>query len=397
MENPKIRFKGFTKDWEQRKLIDYLEVSSEKNRDNRFTKEDVLSVSGEYGIVNQIEFQGRSFVGASVSNYGVVENGDVVYTKSPLKSNPYGIIKTNKGIPGIVSTLYAVYKPKEITDSKFVQIYFELDSRMNSYMHPLVNKGAKNDMKVSAENALKGMVSFPKKDEQEMISLYFSTIDHLITLHQRKCEQTKNLKKYMLQKMFPQNGAKVPEIRFNGFTHDWEQRKFSDIASRESVSRESSYDLPSLEYEDVIAEEGRLNKDISLKENIKKGIVFDGSQVLYGKLRPYLHNWLNPDFSGVAVGDWWVLKPNNADKSFIYRLIQTQRFDDIANQSAGSKMPRADWNLVSNTEFAIPVSQEEQEKIGEYFSSLDHLITLHQRKCDELKKMKKFMLQNMFI
>ena len=185
---PEIRFDGFTYDWEQRKLIDYLEVSSEKNRDNRFTKEDVLSVSGEYGIVNQIEFQGRSFAGASVSNYGVVENGDVVYTKSPLKSNPYGIIKTNKGIPGIVSTLYAVYKPKEITDSKFVQIYFELDSRMNSYMHPLVNKGAKNDMKVSAENALKGMVSFPKKDEQEMISLYFSTIDHLITLHQRQTD-----------------------------------------------------------------------------------------------------------------------------------------------------------------------------------------------------------------
>lgn len=199
---PEIRFNGFTHDWEQRKLIDYLEVSSEKNRDNRFTKEDVLSVSGEYGIVNQIEFQGRSFAGASVSNYGVVENGDVVYTKSPLKSNPYGIIKTNKGIPGIVSTLYAVYKPKEITDSKFVQIYFELDSRMNSYMHPLVNKGAKNDMKVSAENALKGMVSFPKKDEQEMISLYFSTIDHLITLHQRKCDELKKMKKFMLQNMF---------------------------------------------------------------------------------------------------------------------------------------------------------------------------------------------------
>ena len=187
-----------------------------------------------------------------------------------------------------------------------------------------------------------------------------------------------------------------PKIRFKGFTKDWEQRKFSDIASRESVSRESSYDLPSLEYEDVIAEEGRLNKDISLKENIKKGIVFDGSQVLYGKLRPYLHNWLNPDFSGVAVGDWWVLKPNNADKSFIYRLIQTQRFDDIANQSAGSKMPRADWNLVSNTEFAVPVSQEEQEKIGEYFSSLDHIITLHQRKCEQTKNLKKYMLQKMF-
>ena len=100
---------------------------------------------------------------------------------------------------------------------------------------------------------------------------------------------------------------------------------------------------------------------------------------MYGKLRPYLHNWLNPDFSGVAVGDWWVLKPNNANKSFIYRLIQTQRFDDISNQSVGSKMPRADWNLVSNAEFAVPVSLEEQEKIGEYFSNLDNLITLHQR------------------
>ena len=201
-QKPEIRFYGFTDDWEQRKLIDYLEVSTQKNSDNRFTKEDVLSVSGECGIVNQIEFQGRSFAGASVSNYGVVETGDVVYTKSPLKSNPYGIIKANKGISGIVSTLYAVYKPKEIVDSEFVQIYFELDSRMNSYMHPLVNKGAKNDMKVSAENALKGMVSFPCKNEQKMISTYFSTLDHLITLHQRKCDKLKEIKKYMLQNMF---------------------------------------------------------------------------------------------------------------------------------------------------------------------------------------------------
>ena len=262
---PNIRFKGFTDYWEQRKLIDYLEVSSEKNRDNRFTKDDVLSVSGEYGIVNQIEFQGRSFAGASVSNYGVVENGDVVYTKSPLKSNPYGIIKTNKGIPGIVSTLYAVYKPKEITDSKFVQIYFELDSRMNSYMHPLVNKGAKNDMKVSAENALKGMVSFPKKDEQEMISLYFSSLDNLIALHQRKCDETKKLKKFMLQKMFPKKDAKKPEIRFAGFTDDWEQRKLGEILiglqnntlSRADLSNETGV-AKNVHYGDVLIKFGEV-------------------------------------------------------------------------------------------------------------------------------------------
>ena len=172
-------------DWEQRKLNEYLQVSKVKNKDAAFSKEDVLSVSGDYGIVNQIEFQGRSFAGVSVAAYGVVETGDVVYTKSPLKSNPYGIIKTNKGKTGIVSTLYAVYKPLNNVHSEFVQIYFEQDARMNNYMHSLVNKGAKNDMKVSDENALKGEVFFPSKDEQIKISKYFGKIDHLIALHRR--------------------------------------------------------------------------------------------------------------------------------------------------------------------------------------------------------------------
>ena len=188
----------------------------------------------------------------------------------------------------------------------------------------------------------------------------------------------------------------VPAIRFKGFTDDWEQRKFSDIAARESSISTSTTDVPSVEYEDVTAEEGRLNKDIHLKEAVKSGITFDSSQVLYGKLRPYLHNWLNPDFKGIAVGDWWVLKPINMDKKFLYRLIQTQQFDNIANQSSGSKMPRADWNLISNSEFMVPFSKEEQSKIGRYFDNIDHLITLHQRKYDKLVKIKKSMLEKMF-
>ena len=137
----------------------------------------------------------------------------------------------------------------------------------------------------------------------------------------------------------------------------------------------------------MVAEEGRLNKDIRSKEVAKAGITFDGSQVLYGKLRPYLHNWLNPDFKGIAVGDWWVLKPVNMDKNFLYRLIQTQQFDNVANQSSGSKMPRADWNLISSSEFMLPPSKEEQSKIGGYFDELDHLITLHQCKCRVLPKL----------
>ena len=199
---PEIRFKGFTEAWEQRKLSDYLEVSNEKNTNDVYGKQDVLSVSGDYGIVNQIEFQGRSFAGASVSNYGVVHTDDIVYTKSPLNSNPYGIIKTNKSKTGIVSTLYAVYHPKKGTNSDFVQTYFEQHARMNNYMHPLVNKGAKNDMKVSAENALKGYVSFPNYEEQKAIAEAFSIIDRLITLHQRELEKLQNIKKSMLEKMF---------------------------------------------------------------------------------------------------------------------------------------------------------------------------------------------------
>ena len=241
-------------------------------------------------------------------------------------------------------------------------------------------------------------ICFPKDiREEEKIGAYYKKLDNLITLHQRKCEETKKLKKYMLQKMFPQNGQTVPEIRFAGFTDAWEQRKFSDIATRESSVCTSASDIPSVEYEDVVAEEGRLNKDIRSKEVAKAGITFDGSQVLYGKLRPYLHNWLNPDFKGIAVGDWWVLKPVNMDKNFLYRLIQTQQFDNVANQSSGSKMPRADWNLISSSEFMLPPSKEEQSKIGGYFDELDHLITLHQHKCEQLQSMKKFMLQNMFV
>lgn len=114
---------------------------------------------------------------------------------------------------------------------------------------------------------------------------------------------------------------------------------------------------------------------------MKAGIEFHTGDVLYGKLRPYLQNWLLPSFSGLAVGDFWVLQPQNVDSSFLFRLIQSSQFSEVANQSTGTKMPRADWKLVSKTVFAIPPSIKEQAMIGRYFNSLDNLITLHQRGC----------------
>ena len=154
--------------------------------------------------------------------------------------------------------------------------------------------------------------------------------------------------------------------------------------------------LPRVEYEDIISGAGRLNKDIKLKESEKVGIVFHKGDVLYGKLRPYLQNWLLASFNGLAVGDFWVLQPQNTDSSFLYRLVQSQQFDEVANQSTGTKMPRADWKLVSKTKFAMPHSVDEQAAIGAYFEHLDTLITLHQRKYEKLVNIKKSMLDKMF-
>jgi type I restriction enzyme S subunit len=134
-----------------------------------------------------------------------------------------------------------------------------------------------------------------------------------------------------------------------------------------------------VEYEDINSGQGTLNKDLSKKVSIKAGIQFQPGDVLYGKLRPYLRNWLYADFSGIAVGDFWVLRGIDVDGLFLYSLIQSDAFDEVANQSTGTKMPRSDWPLVSNTVFSLPVKVAEQRKIGEFLLHIDHLITLHQR------------------
>ena len=189
--------------------------------------------------------------------------------------------------------------------------------------------------------------------------------------------------------------SNTPKVRFAGFTGDWEQRKFDEIADRASATS-SDPALPRVEYEDIISGAGRLNKDVATKESTKVGISFHAGDVLYGKLRPYLQNWLLPTFSGLAVGDFWVLQPQNVDSAFLYRLVQSCNFDEIANQSTGTKMPRADWKLVSRAEFSVPQSIDEQALIGHYFNDLDNLITLQQREYEKLVSLKSACLDKMF-
>ena len=199
---PKIRFKGFTDAWEQRKLGDILEISTFRNGDS-YGKDDVLSVSDEYGCVNQIRFQGRSFAGADISNYKIVNTGDIVYTRSPLQAKPFGIIKVVRDETGIVSPLYMVNKAKEGNDAEFIYRIFDLPYKTNNYLSPLVRKGAKNTMNVSETEWLSGDVVVARSyEEQKSIGKYFKAFDDLITLHQRKLEKLKNVKKALLEKMF---------------------------------------------------------------------------------------------------------------------------------------------------------------------------------------------------
>ena len=399
---PEIRFEGFTDPWEQRKLNEYIETSREKNESCHFGKDDVLSVSGDYGIVNQIEFQGRSYAGTSVANYGVVHKGDVVYTKSPLRINPYGIIKTNRGNDGIVSTLYAVYHPTEKTHPDFVQVYFEQNARMNNYMAPLVSKGAKNDMKVSAENALKGAVTFPGIKEQEVIASYFSQLDDLITLHQRKYDKLCTVKKSMLDKMFPKPGETVPEIRFEGFTDPWEQRKLGELYSLVSEKNDLTFGRESI----ISVANMYFNANVNVTDeqylrtyNVMRlgDIAFEGHSNKEFSHGRFVENYIG---DGIVSHIFTVLRPRvpfdvnywryaiNNEKLMRLSLIRSTKASTMMHDLVPSDFLRE----------AIPTpTLAEQKEIGAFLVGLDHLITLHQRKLELLRNIKKSLLDRMFV
>ena len=305
---------------------------------------------------------------ADVYNGALLQDGDIIIADT-AEDETTGKACEISNLQGsvIVSGLHTmVCRPRNRMALGYLGYYLN----SNAYHHQLLPlmQGIKV-LSLSRSNIQKTSVSYPTAvKEQQHIAYYFSQLDNLITLHQRKCVF-----------LFGFFQAFISMI-FTASTFSWEQRKFEEIAVRSSVIC-SDANLPRVEYEDIVSGAGRLNKDIYAKQSSKSGIAFHRGDVLYGKLRPYLQNWLLPTFDGLAVGDFWVLQPQNADSSFLYRLIQSRQFDEVANQSTGTKMPRADWKLVSKTVFSIPSNISEQAAIGTYFTALDSLITLHQREC----------------
>jgi len=229
---PKLRFPEFRKEaeWQVKKLNKLLFEPKKRNRDLKLGPADVLSVSGEHGCVNQIEFMGRSYAGVSVKDYHVVEHGDIVYTKSPLKKNPFGIIKENKGKRGIVSTLYAVYRPFADCSGTYLDHFFSGDYNLNAYLQPLVKKGAKNDMKVNNSDVLRGDICVPKLPEQQKIAECLSSVDEVIAVQARKLDALKTHKKGLMQQLFPSEGETQPRVRFPEFqnTGEWEVKRVDE-------------------------------------------------------------------------------------------------------------------------------------------------------------------------
>ena len=389
-KSPQLRFEGFTDDWEERKFGDEFKKVNERNNGS-FGREHWISVANMY-------FQDPEKVQSNNINTRtyVMRIGDMAFEGNKSSKFKYGRFVVNDIGNGVVSELFPIYRHNNEYDNSYWKNAIQIERIMAPIFAKAITSSGVSSNKLDNNHFLNQKICIPPLKEQKKIGSFFKQLDDTIALHQRKLDLLKEQKKGYLQKMFPKNGAKVPELRFAGFADDWEQRKLTEIVNRVNKSSNSDV-LPKVEFEDIVSGEGRLNKDISSKFDSRKGTLFEPENILYGKLRPYLKNWLFPDFEGVALGDFWVFEATDVSvPSFDYYLIQSDDYQKVANDTSGTKMPRSDWKNVSSTDFAIP-SKDEQKQIGAFFKQLDDTITLHQRKLDLLKEQKKGFLQKMFV
>ena len=397
---PIIRFRQYNKEWRPFKLNTILVPSNEKNTKGLYSKNDVLSVSGEAGIVNQIAFQGRSFAGASVLNYRVVNTNDIVYTKSPLRNNPYGIIKTNNGPSGIVSTLYAIYNCCEESCPQFVDTYFTSSSRTNNYLRPLVRKGAKNDMKVSSEGALQGNVIFPYKDEQIEIASYFRTLDAKLQASAKKVDSLKKLKSASLVAMFPQQGETIPKVRFKGFEGEWSTSNLGSIFAERIESNENGEMLSVTMNNGIIrsSDNGRFDNSNSDKSKYKVVKIGD---IAYNSMRMWQGASGVSQYEGIVSPAYTVVTPRiDVDTDFFGYLFKT---DDVIRlfKLNSQGLTSDNWNLkypaFSRICVSYPKSKEEQQSIAAFFRTLDRKIALETARLEKLKQIKLACLDKMFV
>lgn len=395
---PIIRFKGFTDAWEQRKLG---EIATEVNRNDPESIAPIMMITANNGFIEQSERYAFNNAGESLKKYILLERGELAYNHGASKLRPYGscfaLTNTeNARIPFV----YHCFSVGE-NDSEFISI--ELNgSEIERQLRRIVSSGARMDglLNISYEEYSTVELNLPSIEEQQAISGFFHILDHLITLHQRKYDSLVNVKKAMLEKMFPKNGETVPEIRFKGFTDAWEQRKLGDIAEfnpKAEIPDVFEYvDLESVIGTEMVShrQELKLTAPSRAQRLAKTGDLF------YQMVRPYQKNnylYEKSDKHYVFSTGYAQMRPHQ-DGYFLLCLVQNNNFVQIVlDNCTGTSYPAINANDLANIEVKYPFKSEEQVKIGMVFRSLDNLITLHQRKLEKLKNIKKSCLEKMFV
>lgn len=386
MGKPKIRFKGYTDEWEQRKLRDIAEFS----KGSGYSKGDLIESGTPIILYGRLYTKYETSI-SEVDTYveakdGSVysKGGEVIVPASGETAEDIARAATVDKSGVILGGDLNVVSPNEDINSAFLAISI---SHGNSQRELAKKAQGKSVVHIHNEEIKNLVVPFPAKAEQNKIEEYFSNLDHLITLHHRKYEETQKLKKYMLQKMFPQNGRKVPEIRFSGFTEEWEQRKLGDVAQEFKSGNSLKADEIDITGDYPVYGGNGLRGYTSTYNH-------DGEYALIGRQGALCGNMNYSAGKAYFTEHAVVVKADeNNDTRFLYYMLDTMNLGQYSDQSA---QPGLAVNKLVKLENSFP-KKEEQQQIGAYFRSLDHLITLHQQKCDELRNIKKFMLQNMFI
>ena len=389
---PNIRFKGFTDDWEQRKLEDVVEFLDTMRKPLEGAKRTPgpYPYYGASGIVDYVD--------------GYLFDEELVL----LSEDGANITDRNYPVCFLASGKYWVNNHAHVLRTKDGNENNFICNSLERKDYKQYNSGMAMP-KLNQEVCRSIPISCPSFDEQKKIGDYFRNLDNLITLHQRKCDETKELKKFMLQKMFPKNGEKKPEIRFEGFTDDWEQRKLGELVEFYNGDRSSRYPndsdmvsegVPFINAGDLVS--GRVKLDTANKITEEKFNELSGAKIQRGDIIYCLRGTLGKNAFvdnfdvGTVASSLVDIRPKKVVGKYLYQVLNsdieyTQR---IVNDEGAAQPNLSAKNL---SLFNIPMPDEvEQEKIAAYFDDLDNLITLHQRKCDEIKEIKKFMLQNMF-
>lgn len=409
---PNIRFKGFTDEWEEKKLGSIASKVTEKNIKLEYY--ETFTNSAEFGIVSQRDYFDHDISNAdNINGYYIIRNEDFVYNPRISTFAPVGPINRNKlGRNGVISPLYTVFRVHDYNiDNTYLEQYFK-STHWHVYMYLNGDSGARSDrFSIRDELFFKMPIVVPSLSEQKQIGECLTILDNLITLHQRKCDETKEFKKYMLKKMFPKEGEKIPEIRFKGFTKDWELRKLGELMDVTSTKRIHQSDWTTtgvrfLRARDIVA--NYKNEEVSEPLYISEE-KYEEYSALCGKVKPgdmlvtgvgtIGIPMLIPSESPIYFKDGniiWFKNENKIDGKFFFYSFISDTVQKFINDSSG--IGTVGTYTIDNgkkTPILLP-SESEQKKIGTFISNLDSLITYHQRKCDQLKEVKKYMLQNMF-